>query len=198
MPQQLPTASGRTPPPGTWLVVGLLLLGIGAAITGVWFQRQQTRRCLGFYGAAAARRIATAPRVELLLLRPGSAPGRLAVRERFDVSQAPGLVHLRRGLVEDANFGWRDAAASGPSDRLPLEAWDAALVFSSADGPAAGGGESTALVIDFDQSGGALTVVGQPGRIGLGRLAAGLEKWIGVTRQAGGRPPQGQEAGQAR
>jgi hypothetical protein len=43
---------------------------------------------------------------------------------------------------------------------------------------------STTLVIDFDPSGGALTVVGQPGRIGLGRIGPGLEKWIRSTLAA--------------
>ncbi len=169
-------------PRGTWLVAGLLLLGLAAAITGVWFQRHQTRRCLEFYGPAAARRIAAAPTVELLLVQPGPGPGRLVAQTRIDVSKAPGLVHLRRGLVEDANFSWQgtDARASGGAaggavlERLPPDAWNVAIVFSEPLG-------STTLVIDFDPSGGALAMVGQPGRIGLGRIGPGLEKWIRST-----------------
>jgi len=157
----------------------LLLLGVTAAITGVWFQRHQTRRCLAFYGATAARRIAASPTVELLLVQPGAEPGRLVARSRIDVSKAPGLVHLRRGLVEDANFKWQ---ASGNADgavaeRLPLDAWDVAFVFSEPKG-------GTTLVIDFDASAGALAVVGQPGRIGLGRIGPGLEKWVRSTVHA--------------
>jgi len=166
----------RGTPRGTWLVAGLLLLGVAAAITGVWFQRHQTRRCLAFYGAAAARRIAAAPTVELLLVQPGAGAGRLAIRSRIDVSKAPGLVHLRRGLVEDANFNWQ-ASGGAVLERLPLDAWDVAFVFREPIG-------STTLVIDLDPSGGGLAVVGQPGRIGLGRIGPGLEKWIWSTVNA--------------
>jgi len=156
-------------------VSGLLLLGLAAAITGIWFQWQQTRRCLAFYGPASARRIAAAPAVELLLVRAGKGPGQLVAQTRIDISKAPGLVHLRRGLVEDANFNWQASGVAQP--RLLSAAWDVALVFSEPLG-------STTLVIDFDSAGGALTVVGQPGRIGLGRIGPGLEKWIRSTLTA--------------
>jgi hypothetical protein len=190
-PSQTVSARAVTAPRGTWLVVGLLLLGVAAAITGVWFQRHQTRRCLEFYGPAAARRIAAAPTVELLLVQPGAGPGRLAAHTRIDVSKAPGLVHLRRGLVEDANFNWQGNAA-GDSEaaptRLQLEAWDVAIVFSEPGGSQSAeqprGQGRTTLVIDFAPSGGALALVGKPGRIGLGRIGPGLEKWIRSTVNA--------------
>ena len=184
-PSQTASARAEGPSRGTWLVAALLLLGLAAAITGIWFQWQQTRRCLEFYGPAAARRIAAAPTVELLLMQPGAEPGRLVARSRIDISKAPGLVHLRRGLVEDANFNWQgtDARASGAGaggaapERLPLDAWDVALVFSEPLG-------RTTLVIDLDPSRGSLAAVGQPGRIGLGRIGPGLEKWIRSTVNA--------------
>ena len=184
-PSQNDSARAVGTPRGTLLVAGLLLLGLAAAITGIWFQRHQTRRCLEFYGPAAARRIAAAPTVELLLVQPGQGPGQLGAQTRIDISKAPGLVHLRRGLVEDANFSWQgtDARASGGGaggampERLPLESWDVAFVFSEPLG-------RTTLVIDLDPSGGALAAVGQPGRIGLGRIRPGLEKWIRSTVNA--------------
>ena len=176
---------------GTWLVAGLLLLGVTAAVGAIWFQRQQTRKCLAFYGPAAARRITSAAGVELLAVQPGGGPRRLAVSSRLDVSQAPGLVHLRRGLVEDANFSWSerfeendprgDVLSGAPR---PLDRWDAALVFTDRDG----GGQTT-LVVDLDATDGALAVVGQPGWIGLGRIGRGLDAWIRATwsRDAGER-----------
>jgi hypothetical protein len=172
------TASVRAvgTPRGSWLVAGLLLLGLAAAITGIWFQWQQTRRCLAFYGPAAARRIAAAPTVELILVQPGAGLGRLVAQTRIDISKAPGLVHLRRGLVEDANFNWQPSGGAVP-ERLPLESWDVAIVFGEPIG-------STTLVIDFDPAAGSLAVVGQPGRIGLGRIGPGLEKWIRSTLSA--------------
>ena len=175
-PSQAVSARAVGPSRGTWLVAGLLLLGLAAAITGIWFQRHQTRRCLEFYGPAAARRIAAAPTVELLLVQPGQGPGQLGAQTRIDISKAPGLVHLRRGLVEDANFSWQASGGAVP-ERLPLESWDVAFVFSEPLG-------CTTLVIDLDPSGGALAAVGQPGRIGLGRIRPGLEKWIRSTVNA--------------
>ncbi len=183
---------------GTWLVVGLLLLGVTAAVGAIWFQRQQTSRCLAFFGPVAARRITSAARVELLGVQPGGAPRRLASTTRIDVSKAPGLVHLRRGLVEDANFMWdekgAEAGVGSDSERAmrddrrgegssrssrPLGCWDAALVFTDRDGG------RTTLVIDLDPHDGALAVVGQPGWICLGRIGRGLDAWIRDTMGRG-------------
>ena len=62
-------------------------------------------------------------------------------------------------------------------ERLPLESWDVAIVFSEPLG-------RTTLVIDLDPAGGNLAAVGQPGRIGLGRIGPGLEKWVRSTVNA--------------
>ena len=84
----------------------------------------------------------------------------------------------RGGTVEDA---------AAP---LPLDAWDVAFVFTNPDRTSSavspGGRGSTTLVVALDSSGGSLTVVGQPGRIGLGRIGPGLEKWIRSTLAAAG------------
>lgn len=160
---------------GRWLVTGLLALGFAAAVTGIWFQRHQTRRCLAFYGPDAARRITAAPVVELLRVRPGTGPGRLTAAQRIDVSRAAGLVHLRRGLVEDANFAWPESPPTAP---LAADAWDVALAFGEP------GGASTTLVIDLAGREGSLAVVGSAGRVGLGRLGPGLETWIRSTLAA--------------
>jgi hypothetical protein len=178
---------------GTRLVLGLVILALGLAAFAVWFQWNQTRRCLAFYGAAAARSIQAAPRTELWSLAAGG-PG-LRVASRLDVSRAPGLVHLRRGLIEDVNFRWdvnfrRDVnfrwgySDRGPvggdagEDKLPAGAWDEAIAFfatADASMPAA------VVAFDLDEPGFA-TVVGRPGRIGLGPIAPGLRKWIEATR----------------
>ena len=47
--------------PGSMLVIGLLALGLLAAGIGVWFQWQQTRRCLAFYGTRATEQISKSP-----------------------------------------------------------------------------------------------------------------------------------------
>ena len=164
---------------GSRVVVGLLALGAALAAFALTFQWRQTDGCLGFYGSAVARAVAGAPHVEIWHLAPGASPGRLVAVGRCDVSQAPGLVHLRRGLVEDANFDWR------PPDprRLPAEHWTAAIVFSAA--PRAR--PDAILAVGFAPTGGALCVVGQPGRVGLGRLDRGIRTWVETTcpRQTG-------------
>lgn len=166
---------------GTRLVVAMVGLAVGLATFAVWFQWRQTRKCLAFYGPEAARRIQSAPRVELWEL--DGWPD--APRRRRDITGARGLVHLRRGLVEDANFEWSgatDLATDGPAE----PAWDAALAFfdsSAATEPA------TLLLIAFaepgegdgpraERAGGRIAVAGRHSVAGLGRLRRGLERWL--------------------
>jgi hypothetical protein len=169
---------------GTRLVLGLVLAGVGLAMFAVWFQWGQTRRCLDFFGSAAARRIQTAQRVELWSLA-ADGPTVRAVH-RLDVSRAPGIVHLRRGLIEDVNYRW-EVAGTQPAAPLPAAAWDRAFAFFDAsDGLAA----ATVVVFDLDAPGDVpddsghvpvATVVGRPGRVALGPLAPGLRRWIEAT-----------------
>lgn len=173
------------PNPGSLLVIGLLGIGLAAAATGIWFQWQQTRRCLSFYGVAAAAQISRAPRVELWLLEQPSGSshtGRLRASRRLVISEAKGLVHLRRGLVEDANFAWGESVMARP---LPDSSWDVALVF--AEDAEAGGGRSL-LAVDFgsEPNDAQLTVVGRPGRVRLGKMAKGLREWVAATAAAAG------------
>jgi hypothetical protein len=199
---------------GRRLVVGLLTLGVVAACGGIAWQRGQTRACLAFYGPEVARAITTAPRVELWSrVRPalqsadesgGAAPLRLLAAERIDVSDARGLVHLRRGLVEDANF-----RPAGPAVAEPLGGeWSYALVFSPSPVDRVGQGADGAVAVLFAEGaasvvneggdrrgkGGAggprwLCVVGRPGIMPVGRIGAGIRAWIEsavAARAAGG------------
>ncbi len=168
-----PSSGGPPASMGGRIVVGIVLLAAALAAFAVWFQWNQTRRCLALYGPERARAIQTAPRVERWRLTVDPQSGRPLVAERQDLSNAPGLVHLRRGLVEDANFAWPDAAG----DRLPAAAWDEALVFYTSAVPT----PAVILAVDLDD-GGWLTAVGRPGRVGLGRLRKGLQTWIDATR----------------
>ena len=168
--------------PGSMLVIGLLILGLLAAGVGVWFQWQQTRRCLAFYGTRATEQISKSPFVELWQLKPlsgGRHTGRLEAVLVEDITEAKGLVHLRRGLVEDANFQW----VEGNTERAPLAdaAWDLALVFF--DSKQRNESERTVVVIDFGENSqkANLTVVGRPGRVALGKMGKGLKTWVEST-----------------
>ena len=163
-------------PSGRPLVAGLLLLGVALACFAIWFQWRQTRRCLALYGSDVARQVQAAARVELWEPSASAAgvhPG-FESATRTDISRAPGLVHLRRGLVEDANFDWERPAAP------PGAEWDAAFAFydpGSADAP------SAVLVIDFDPSGSTLGVAGRDRRVGLGRIEKGLRSWLAALNR---------------
>ena len=164
------------------LVIGLLALGLLAAGIGVWFQWQQTRRCLAFYGTRATEQISKSPFVELWQLKPlsgGRHTGRLEAVLVEDITEAKGLVHLRRGLVEDANFQWLE----GNTERAPLAdaAWDLALVFF--DSKQNNESKRTVVVIDFGENSkkANLTVVGRPGRVALGKMGKGLKTWVEST-----------------
>lgn len=170
------SAAGARPAAGSWLVVGLLVLAIGLALFAVWFQWGQTRRCLEFLGPVAAARLQEAPIVELWSL--AATDGQVRGVERFDISRVPGLVHLRRGLVEDVNYRWPAEAGSGRGEaRLPAATWDVALAFRDE----ASSSPVTILAFDLDGTG-AMTLVGHAGRVELGRLGPGLRRWIETTK----------------
>lgn len=161
------------PSAGTAVVLGVLLAAAALATFAVWFQWGQTRRCLEFFGPRVSRRIQAAPRVELWRLE--TAAGRLRVAARRDVSQAPGLVHLRRGLIEDVNYRW-PTGHDRPANRMDEAVWDAALAFWVD----AEGDPDAILAFDLDKPG-SVTVVGQAGRVALGPLEPGLRRWIEAT-----------------
>lgn len=167
---------------GTAVVVGVVLLAAVLGVFAVWFQWGQTRRCLEFFGPEVARQIQAASRVELWRLEPAASGLRLAARQ--DVSAAAGLVHLRRGLIEDVNYNWPDAAAGAEvPDRLDPSAWGMALAFWDHELHAEDsetGQPPAVIALGFDNPA-SLTVVGRPGRVAMGRLAPGLRKWVDAT-----------------
>jgi len=176
---QPPITDARPGRPGTLLVLGILALAAGLASFAVWFQWSQTKRCLAFFGPQVAAAIQAAPRVEVWRVGPSGASGTLVATARADVSQSRGLVHLRHGLVEDSNYEWSAAAA-----RRSPASWDVALAFFDPGAPS----PRAVLAFDLDEGGG-MTVVGQRGSVGLGRLGPGLRRWISSTLDAPGPRP---------
>jgi hypothetical protein len=112
-------------------------------------------------------------------LQPARGAKAVAAAQRERVAQGKAAAFyegMESGLGQMglcADFVGRQAV----QERLPSESWDVALVFSEPLG-------QTTLVIDLDRAGGGLAAVGQPGRIGLGRIGPGLEKWIRSTLAA--------------
>ena len=145
-------------------VVILMILGLALAATlfAGWFRWSQGHLAKAYWGVEVAQRIRFAPQVELIWLgspvysmppRPGlsqRAPvdsikddmtidGTLwTILKRADITQAPGLVHLRQSLIQDATFLW-DEPMLGPDS-----AWSHALVIRGDDG------EAVTLLFDLD------------------------------------------------
>ena len=189
-----PKSSGCMASRGMFVVIGLLLLGLIAASSAMLFQRNQTRQCLEFFGISAAHQINYSLHVELWQLNPNRQSSELIEQNPLrilDISKARGLVHLRRGLVEDANYDWSIVdeknsllnAADEPSTSATWPTWEWALVFSSVSTHGTTNG-ATVLVMDLTHASGSLAVVGRPGRIGLGWLRSGLATWIQDTANA--------------
>jgi hypothetical protein len=167
------------------VVVTVVLMAVALGAFAVWFQWGQTRRCLRFLGPEVAGTIQSAPAVEIWDL--GSDGERIWRTTSLDASHAPGLVHLRRGLIEDVNYDWDAGDHAGAAVPLRSAAWDVAIVFHG-PGPGANPGASAqqtvVLAVDLDPPG-SLTVVGRPGRVTLGRLRSGLAKWVEATQKMG-------------
>jgi hypothetical protein len=130
---------------GAVLVIALAVAGLAAASVAVWFQHRQTRQALALWGAPAAQRIERAPVVEIVELDDsrradsGDTDGMLDPAAAIDFSQARGLLHFRRSLLQDANFDWS-------SDNAPVSdgEWDYVVWFSDDEG-------SVVVLFDMDR-----------------------------------------------
>jgi hypothetical protein len=111
---------------GKLVIVSMVGLALALAGYAWWHHYQQGRRALALWGVENARLIRHAPRVELLTLageatqaKGGSRAETLEfsgavhrVSRREDISRAPGLIHARHALIEDASFEWQANADS--------------------------------------------------------------------------------------
>lgn len=127
----------------------MVLLACALGLTSVVYHRWASHGVLAWWGGDMARLIADAPRVAALRLQPADASQtapptdslvvdgkQYIVSDRKDVTAAIGLDHLRRGLLDDGNFGW-----SAPPLTANSADWQYALEFSDS---------SNRLVIVFD------------------------------------------------
>jgi hypothetical protein len=166
---------------GAILVIVLALAGLAAASLAVWYQHRQTRRALDLWGAAAAQRIERAPVVELLELNNESREvgdttgGMLPAETAIEISSAPGLLHFRRALLQDANFDWDSQATPVVSDSN----WDYAVVFSDDEG-------SVLVLFDLDQ--GLVANRAATGKVAIltERMLKGINQFFSESLEANG------------
>ncbi len=109
---------------GKWVILLIGGLGLVAALFAVWVRQQQGRRALQYWAVADSVVLRDAGQVEWLELErltapsqpspPAAAAGSTVVVQGVayrvvqsrDVSQAPGLTHIRAALLADSSFAW--------------------------------------------------------------------------------------------
>jgi len=133
---------------GRLVIALIVLLGLSAAGFAWWFRWRQGHRAVALWGGEAAALLVRAPRVTALQLGepPGSAGAddpcleidsrRWPIRRRRPLETAPGVVHARQALVEDASYDW-----TSPAPRC-VRHWDYALEFGD-------GSRRRTLVLDL-------------------------------------------------
>jgi len=121
---------------GKLTIVFIFLLAFSAGTGAVWWQYNQQRRAMRFWGTDAAMLIRHAPMVEILKLRAVDETEksetplvvvndlRLSVAATKDISDLRGLVHARYALIEDASFDW------DTSQKDCVESWQYGFRFS--------------------------------------------------------------------
>ncbi|MBC7856776.1 MAG: hypothetical protein IAF94_25380 [Pirellulaceae bacterium] len=109
---------------GKLVVLSIFAVALLMAAFAWWWNRQQGRRAMEFWGRDSALAIRDGKVVELVKLRMKS--GRLVDLEAFDIveskdiSQAQGLLHARYSLLQDASFDW-EANPLGHSQLEPKD-----------------------------------------------------------------------------
>jgi hypothetical protein len=126
---------------GKLVIVGMVSVAAVAAGFAWWHQYLRGARVLAIWGSVHAGRIRLADDCELWRLEPRSTDsprevanglaigGRIwTISRRVRVSGAPGFIHARQALIQDASHDW-SASQPDPSPR-----WTYALRFRDASG----------------------------------------------------------------
>jgi hypothetical protein len=137
---------------GQVVILAMFGFGTAAALFGMWYRWDVTRRTLDLWGAPSAVLVVRAPQVQALGFDPPlagiettrTADLAAAAAQSRDVSRARGILNVRQAFVEDSTFLW-----DRQPDRKTL-AWVYGLSFTDQD---------RSFVILFDPAAG---VVGNP------------------------------------
>lgn len=135
---------------GKLVTIVLLVVAVAAASYAWWFQFSRGQRALEYWQGNNAAVIRHGDRAELLVLAEpaesieAAAVDRLtidgrdyAIVQRATLDQAPGFVHARHALIDDASYLWEKP--------LPEKiAWSHALKFENK------AGEAVTVVIDLE------------------------------------------------
>jgi hypothetical protein len=117
---------------GKAVILGIVSVALAAAGTSWWFRYSATHRAAQFWGPVRSQLIRRAPVVKLLRLNTsadsqtalGKEIGALDITADVEITNAPGVLHLRNALLEDRSFHWPAKAAVSQ-----VKQWQWALVF---------------------------------------------------------------------
>lgn len=106
-------------PSGTKLVAGLGILALALGVGSWWYRFESAHRSTGFWGPTAAELIARPSQVSAMTLvsateetARGEAELLVVDDKQFvqlnahEVTDVPGMVHLRNSLLTDSNYDW--------------------------------------------------------------------------------------------
>ena len=164
---------------GKLVIIGILAVAVASAAASWWFRYAATHRAAQFWGPETARLIRDAPTVELYQSKPPATFTPLSRIDDFleradarDVSNAPGLTHLRNALLEDRSYRWP------PRPMQPVQRWPWLLSFRNERQ-----NEAAVLVFSPDWQ-----YVGRLGRkevVSCQPIADGLAEMLGELAPAG-------------
>jgi hypothetical protein len=113
-----PPASQSSAVGGKVVVAGIFMVAAVATLFAWWWRYTNQREIQEFWGKAAQQTIGAAPQVEAFLAPAIGSQAELTEAlaslggEKFiDLSRAPGLVHARHSLLDQASFDWPATAA---------------------------------------------------------------------------------------
>ncbi|WP_254511643.1 hypothetical protein [Anatilimnocola floriformis] len=130
--------SSSAPVGGKAVVIGIFVVGLIAAASGLVYKYFASREPLEMWGTNGIQVIQSAPRVELLTLGDEVtadselltfAGQALPITATHDISKAPGLIHHRHFLTEYVSYVDRPAAAS------EMRSWKYAVRFRDGGSP---------------------------------------------------------------
>jgi hypothetical protein len=113
---------------GKVVIVGILTVALVAAGVSWWFRFHATHLAAGFWGPQTARVISSATTIKLSRINR-NPEGLITTSMTRNVSNAPGITHLRTALLEDNNFVWPASRSSSPAPA----AWRLEFFGDSAD-----------------------------------------------------------------
>jgi hypothetical protein len=160
---------------GKLVIISILTLALAAAGISWWFRYTTTHRAVRFWGPGTARLIRDAPIVEFCEYGREANDDYQKLVNRRDISNSPGLIHLRNALLEDRSFKW-------PAEYGRPGSWGWALVFRDPSGNAA----TLNFTSDWryvDSTEGEYIVACEP-------ISSGLEKFVDELPRSAAETPR--------